>query len=262
MDWSLVLLRIALAAYGLGFVASFVPAPGRLAAGRLTPWLTGAGWAAHTGSLVGLGIAMKGCPLATLPGVLSALAWSAVAVYLAAFWRWRLEVLHVLVLPLVLVVLFVSGRLPEEVIPVGEPLRPTLWIVHLTVIIFGVAALFVTFAASVAYVLLDRALKSKSPRRFLPRLPSLEICDSVSQVSLRWAFPLMTLGIITGAVLSASLKHAFWAWQPQETLAVLAWAILAVVVVARQGWGWRGRKAALLTIVAFGCVLLRMLGVY
>jgi len=261
MDWSLVLLRIALASYGLGFVASFFPG-GRFAFRRLAPWLTGAGWVAHTVSLIALGIALGRCPLATLPEVLSTLAWSAVAVYLAAFWRWRLEVLHVLVLPLVLVVLFVSGRLPEDVIPVAEPLRPTLWRFHLTVIIFGVAALFITFAASVAYVLLDRALKSKSPRRFLPRLPSLEICDSVGQVSLLWAFPLMTLGIITGAILSASLNHTFWAWQPQETLAVLAWAILGVVVVARRGWGWRGRKVALLTIVAFGCVLLRMLGVY
>jgi len=262
MDWSLALLRIALGFYCLGFVTSFVPVPARLTIGRLTPWLAILGWVAHTGALVSLGVALKRCPLATLPEVLSALAWSAVLVYLAAFWRWRLEVLHVVILPLVLIVLFVSGLLPPDVIPVTESLRPSLLRFHLTVIIFGVAALFITFAASVAYVLLDRALKSKSPARSSLKLPSLESCDSVGQASLLWAFPLMTLGIITGAVVSASINHTFWAWQPRETLAVLAWAILAVVVVARLGWGWRGRKVALLTIVAFGFVLLRMLGVY
>ena len=262
MDWSLVLLRIALAFYCLGFIASFVPVRALQKVGRITPWLAGLGWLAHTGSLIALGVVLKRCPLATLPEVLSALAWSSVAVYLAAFWRWRLEVLHALVLPLVLVVLFVSGLLPPDVIPVTAPLRPSLLRFHLTVIIFGVAALFITFAASLAYVLLDRALKSKSPGRFFLKLPSLERCDNVGQVSLLWAFPLMTLGIITGAVVSASINHTFWAWQPRETLAVLAWAILAVVVVARLGWGWRGRKVALLTIVAFGFVLLRMLGVY
>ncbi len=262
MDWSLVLLRIALVFYCLGFVTSFVPLLARRKVGRLTPWLAGLGWVAHTGALISLGVVLKRCPLATLPEVLSVLAWTTVAVYLAAFWRWRQDVLHVLVLPLVLVVLFVSDLLPPDIIPLTASLRPSLLRFHLTVIIFGVAALVITFAASVAYILLDRTLKSKSPGRPFLKLPSLESCDNVGQVSLLWAFPLMTLGIITGAVVSAAGNRTFWAWEPRETLAVLAWAILAVVVVARLGWGWRGRKVALLTIVAFGFVLLRMLGVY
>jgi len=44
--------------------------------------------------------------------------------------------------------------------------------------------------------------------------------------------------------------------------AIIAWIILAVVMIARLGWGWRGRNAALLTIIAFSAVLLRMLGFY
>ena len=262
MDWSLILLRIALTLYCLGSVNSFVPVLARAKTGRFTPWLAFAGWIAHTGALVALGAALKRCPLGTVPEVLSALAWSAVLVYLAVFWRYRLEVLHVVILPLVLVVLFVSGLLPEETIPVSASLQPSLLRFHLTVIIFAVAALSITFAASVAYILLDRALKSKRPGRFFFNLPSLEGCDSVGQVSLLWAFPLMTLGIITGAIVSASINHRFWTWQSRETLAVLAWVILAVVVIARLAWGWRGRKVALLTIAAFSAVLLRMLGFY
>lgn len=262
MDWSLILLRIALTLYCLGSVNSFVPVLARAKTGRITPWLAGAGWVAHTGALVALGAALKRCPLGTVPEVLSALAWSAVLVYLAVFWRYRLEVLHVVILPIVLVVLFVSGLLPEELIPVSPSLRPSLLRFHLTVIIFAVAALSITFAASVAYILLDRALKSKRPGRFFFSLPSLESCDSVGQISLLWAFPLMTIGIVTGAVVSASLGRGFWTWQPRETLAVFAWGLLAVVVIARLGWGWRGRKVALLTIAAFGAVLLRMLGFY
>jgi len=262
MHWSLLLLRIALAFYCLGFVASFVPVLARMKTGRFTPWLALAGWLAHSGALVALGTELKRCPLATVPEVLSAVAWCAVLVYLGVFWLYPLEVLHVVILPLVLVVMFVSGLLPEDLIPVSASLQPSLLRFHLTVIIFAVAALSISFAASVAYILLDRALKSKRPSRFFFRLPSLESCDSVGQVSLLWAFPLMTLGIITGAIVSASLYHRAWAWEPKETLAVVAWLILAVVLAARLGWGWRGRKAALLTITAFCAVLLRILGVY
>ena len=197
-----------------------------------------------------------------MPEILSALSWSAVLIYLVVFWRYRLEVLHVVILPLVLVVQFVSGLLPEDLIPVAAPLRPSLLRFHLTVIIFAVAALFITFAASLAYILLDRALKARRPVRLYPKLPSLEQCDAVGRMSLLWAFPLLTLGILTGAVASASITHTFWTWQVKETLAVIAWVILAVVIVLRLGWGWRGRNPALLTIVAFCAVLLRMLGVY
>ena len=262
MDWSLILLRVALAFYCLGFLNSFLPVLGRIKTQRLTPWLAGAGWGAHTLALVELGAALKRCPLGTVPEVLSALAWSTILVYLVVFWRYRIEVLHVVILPLVLVVMFVSNLLPQDVIPVTATLRPSIRRFHLTVIIFAMAALSITFAASVAYVLLDRALKSKRPGRFFIKLPSLESCDTVGQISLLWAFPLMTLGIITGAMYSVSIKHTYWAWQPQETLAVISWILLGIVVVARLGWGWRGRNAALLTMVAFSVVLVRILGFY
>lgn len=263
MNLSLILLRAALAFYCLGFLNTFVPLLTRFRRGiPLTAWLAGMGAAAHTAALVALGLALDRCPLATPPEVLSVLAWAAILIYLGTYWLCRLEVLHVIILPLVLVVMFVSNLLPEAVVPVPESLQRSVVRVHLTVIVLAVAALFVTFAASLAYVLVDRALKAKRPARFVTRLPSLESCDRVGRVSLLWAYPLLTLGIITGAVASAAINHTFWAWQPRETLAVLAWAILGAVVVARLGWGWRGRSPAILTIIGISAVLLRMLGVY
>ncbi len=262
MDWSLLLLRAALVFYCLGFLGSFVPTPaGGSRIVRLTPWLAAAGVLAHTGALLALAGALGRCPLATLPEILSAVAWAAVLVYLVTYWRYRIEVLHVIILPLVLVVLFVSNFLPEGVIPVAEPLRPSLLRLHVGVIVLAVAALFVTFAASLVYVLVDRALKAKRRARFFLKLPSLEHCDVVGRVSLMWAFPLLTLGIVTGATVSASAHRTLWTWESGETLAVLAWAILGVVVVARLGWGWRGRNAAILTILGFCAILVRMLGV-
>lgn len=261
MDWSLILLRVALLSYTIGFLIAFIPRRiGRLDAVRLTPWLAGLGVVAHTGALLALGVRLQRCPLGTLPEVLTAVAWAAVGVYLIAFWRYRLEVLHVIILPLALVLLFISGFLPQELLPVSDPMRVSLLRIHISVIILGVAGLCITFAASLLYVLIDRALKAKRRARFVLRLPSLERCDRLGHGSLLWAFPLLTLGIISGALYSASRSGTFWTWDRQETLAVIAWVILGVVVVARLGWGWRGRKAAILTIVGFAAVILRMLG--
>ncbi len=262
MDWSLLLLRGALLFYALAFVNTFVPVlTGGRRTARFTPWLAVAGAFAHTGAIVTLGLALDRCPVGTLPEVLSILAWTTVLVYLVIVWRYRIEVLHAIILPMVLVVLFVSDLLPGQVVPIAEPLRPWLRPLHIFVIVLAVAALFITFAASLVYVLVDRALKAKRPARFFLALPSLERCENVGRTSLFWAYPLLTLGIITGAIFSASLYGHFWTWKPQETLAILSWMILGIVVVARLGWGWRGRKAAILTIVGFAAVFLRMLGI-
>jgi len=260
MNWSVALLRLALMFYLLGFLITFVPAlggPRRTL--RVTPWLAGAGALSHTAALVALGLSLHRCPINSLPEILSLMAWAAVLVYLMTYWRAGLEVLHIIILPLVLVILMVSGLLPKETIPVGPEMSPALKPLHFTVIVLAMAALTITFAASLIYLIVDRALKAKRQARFFLRLPSLETCDSVGQISLLWAFPLMTLGIITGALLSVAIHNSFWTWQRQETLAVLGWCILGIVVVARLGWGWRGRKAALVTILGFAAVMLRML---
>ena len=60
-------------------------------------------------------------------------------------------------------------------------------------------------------------------RRLRKELAPLGITGG--QASLLWAFPLLTFGIITGAIVSASLYGTFWAWQPRENLAILAWAM-------------------------------------
>ena len=261
MAWSLLLFRAAVAFYCLGFLSAFVPllGGGRRAL-RLTPWLAAVGAGAHTVALVALGFEQGRCPLGTLPEVLSALAWAAILVYLGAAWWLRLEVLHVIIPPLVLVVLFISGLLPEPLVPVTAGMVSAVLRFHLMVIVLAVAALFITFAASLVYLAIDRALKAKRPARFFLRLPSLERCDDVGRVSLLWAFPLLTLGIVTGAVVSAGTTGSPWTWQPRETLAILAWGILGIVMAARLGWGWRGRNAAMLTLFGVAVLLVRMFG--
>ncbi len=262
MDLSLVLLRIALLCYGLGFLVVLVPLLGGWRrAVKVTPWMAGAGAIAHTGAMVALSLSLGRCPVETLPEVLSALAWVAVLVYLAAWARYRLDVLHLIILPMVLVIMVVSENLPGDIVPLAEGLRPSMLRFHLTAIILGVATLFITFAASLVYVLVDRVLKSKRAPRFSLSLPSLQRSDAIARLSLMWAFPILTIGIITGALLNAAETGTYWSWNSRESLSLIAWVILAVVVVARVGWGWRGRKPAILTILGFSAVFLRMLGI-
>ena len=261
MDVALILLRAALLLYAAGFAAAVTRVlrdqpPGRTLAG----WLATGGVACHTGALLALGWGLKRCPLATLPEVLSAVAWATVLVSLVIFRLYRVEILHLIVLPTAVVVLMISKILPGDVVPLSASLQASALRFHLTAIILGVAALTTTFATSLLYLVVDRGLKAKRPVRFFRSLPSLERCDRIARLSLLWAFPLLTLGIVTGTIVNEAKYGTPWGWQPRETVAVLAWLLLGVVVVARLGWGWRGRKLAYLTLLGFGMVFLRMLG--
>jgi len=259
---ALVLMRAALVIYAAGFVTALaaVLREGTRAA-RWTPRFAAAGALFHTAGMFALGWGLQRCPLGTLPEVLAALAWVAVLIYLFVWWRYRVEVLHLVILPLAMIVLIISKILPDELIPVGPAMQQSLLRIHLGAIIFGVGALFVTFAASLVYLVVDRALKAKRPARYFRTLPSLAGCDRMGRLSLLCAFPLLTFGIVTGAAVNDAKYGTPWAWHANETLAILAWFLLAVVVVARIGWGWRGRKPALLTLLGFGLVFLRMFGV-
>jgi ABC-type uncharacterized transport system permease subunit len=261
VDWALVGLRAALLFYAAGFVSALAPLlAGRRGPSRLTPWLAAAGAACHTLALFILGATLRRCPLGTLPEVLSAVAWASVLVALAVWWRFRAEILSLVVLPLAVIVLSISKVAPGVMLPVPETLRLPIGRFHIGSVVLGVAALTVSFGASLMYVIVDRALKSKRPAGYFRALPSLEKCDRIGLLSLMWAFPLLTLGIVTGAIYNESLTGSPWTWQARENLAILAWFILGIVVVARLGWGWRGRRAALLTICGFVLVFLRLLG--
>ena len=54
---------------------------------------------------------------------------------------------------------------------------------------------------------------------------------------------------------------SYWQWDPKETWSLITWFIYAALVHARLTVGWRGRKAAWLSIVGFLAVLFTFLGV-
>jgi cytochrome c-type biogenesis protein CcsB len=135
------------------------------------------------------------------------------------------------------------------------------WIyIHTPLVILGYVALFIAFSAAVLYLIQERELKSKHPRMFYNRLPSLEICDDLAYRSLAIGFPLMTLGIISGALWAQSAWGTVWTGDAKILLAFVTWLIYLLLIHYRLIAGWRGKKAAYLAIVGFVGVVITFLG--
>jgi ABC-type uncharacterized transport system permease subunit len=262
MESGVLLLRIAILLYASAAGAAFLSLFVKLRRGSLAAaWLASCGLLAHGTYLLLRTFALSRLPLEEYRDVVSLLCCAAVAVYLIAYWRTRLEVIGAVILPLVLVLLFVSDLFSAEIVPVSRDFERAFLDFHISIAVLGAAALFLTFAASVMYLVQERRIKLKKAGGAGVPLPSLEKCDSLGNVSLMWGFPLLTLTLITGSIWAANFRDRSSVWEPQETFALLAWTLLGIILSARFFSGWRGRKAAYLTILAFTALILRMVGV-
>jgi ABC-type transport system involved in cytochrome c biogenesis permease subunit len=66
-----------------------------------------------------------------------------------------------------------------------------------------------------------------------------------------YGFPFLTVGMITGAIYAQHALGSYWRWDPKEVWSLITWLFYAVLLHQRLTVGWRGRRAALMAILAF-----------
>jgi ABC-type uncharacterized transport system permease subunit len=179
------------------------------------------------------------------------LAFLAMVVFFAFFVRYRTTTLGIVIFPIVFVLTFFSAIGQNPVI-ITSPVLRTRWIfVHIVLIFTGYAGLFLSFGASLLYLVQERALKSKRPTPLLTWLPPLQTIDDICYNALLFGFPFMTFGIVTGSVLLVEKYGPMFFVDPKIVLSLLMWAVYLLLLYTRWSSGWRGRRAAFLATFAF-----------
>jgi len=221
--------------------------------------MTATGFASHT---IALGAGMIGGAEISTPGFYEALSffsWVLILVFLAVEFRHHLHVLGSFIVPLALVSLVSAAALPETA-PTLTPVFRTLW-VHVTLSMLGTVGFAVAFVAGVMYLIQDGLLKSKRFNVLYSKLPALDFLDHLNQQSIVTGFPLLTLGIITGALYAELSLGSYLSWNPEQIWALVTWMFYFVVLTGRLTVGWRAKRAAYLTIIGFAGVILTFIGV-
>nr|AYR06519.1 cytochrome c biogenesis protein [Rhodogorgon sp.] len=93
------------------------------------------------------------------------------------------------------------------------------------------------------------------------RLTLLESIDNLSYRTIGLGFPLLTIGIIAGAVWANEAWGSYWSWDPKETWALITWLIFASYLHSRLAKEWQGKKPAILASVGFFIIWICYLGV-
>jgi len=242
--WAAALLYAGAAALYFGFLVGL---PDRLAI-----WARGAVALGFVVNLLEIGArGVAGLhPVSSARETVGFLAWVAVGVFLFMERKRHLPAVGAVVAPGSLILLL-AARLS----PAGDPSNLALGVVgrvHILLAAFGISVFAVAAASAILYLLEERQLKRRRLTNVVKRGAALETLDGVAHRCVQVGFPIFSAALIAGVVWSAQIASSL---RPEHVIAAVAWAAFAVVLVARMTAGWRGRRAAAITVFGFAATL-------
>ena len=209
--------------------------------------------------------------------------------FIVEFW-YKPRYFGVVAAPLVLLLIGGAFLLPEN-FKGAAPLMPALqsyWIkVHVLFMLFSYAAFTMSFAAAMAYFFFSWKGKKAQPMMMSgggaavmaggpgggaalgtssgdekgPYADQLAFFDELTYRLILMGFPLLMIGIITGAMWANGAWGTYWSWDPKETWSLITWFVYAAYLHARLTRDWTGQTAAGLAALGFVSMIVTYIGV-
>jgi cytochrome c-type biogenesis protein CcsB len=251
-----------------------VVSPGGLEKGRQRPGpllrtaiaLTFLGAATHLAGVITRSIAVDRVPWGDMYEFVVTLTLVTMLFFIAVMLRFRAWHLGLFVTGAVMVALGLAQTIIYT--PAG-PLVPALksyWLaIHVAAMTLSTGIFFVAAVLGVIYLFAERYERQVTMGRapadhgIFRRLPGAEALDRLTYRTVVFGFPIWTFGIICGAIWADQAWGRYWGWDPVETWAFITWVVYACYLHARATAGWRGKRAAYIQILGFGCLLFNVL---
>jgi len=145
----------------------------------------------------------------------------------------------------------------DNFIPCTFNLYSTL---HIVSIFLSYLVFLIATTTAAAYLIQDALIKSKRTGVVFSRLPDLSFLDKLNYRSISLGFTLLSLAIISGFIWARNIHGTYWGvYNLRQIYSLVLWLIYAVILHARLSAKLRGRKVALLSLFAFGVLVLSLL---
>lgn len=255
------LLWLALALYALGIGLTFPSVVRRRPSlPPATLGVLGLGLLLHAVALAAEGAEIHRLPLTDVRSALSFFSFLATLAFFFVYLRYRITALGIFMLPLVFVLTLISALRPDR-LSASPAFRGGWLLTHIASIFLGYTAFLLTFVAAIMYLIQERELKSKKPRAFYYRLPSLDVCDELYSRSLVFGLPFLSLGILTGFVWASRTWKGPWELDPKILASLITWLVYLILFSTRLSGTWRGRRSAYLAVFGFVAIMVTFLGI-
>ncbi|MCD0452218.1 c-type cytochrome biogenesis protein CcsB [Actinocorallia sp. API 0066] len=234
--------------------------------GRFAIGMTVLGWLLHAGAMVTRGIAVERWPWANMYEFVVAICVAAVTAYLVLVFKAKAKFLGAFVMVAVVIGLGAATIWLYQEAGAVVPALESYWIaIHVTAAIIASGGFTVGFVATLLYLPAARreARKAEGEPKpsLLDRLPSANVLDGLAYKSIMFVFPVWTFAIIAGAIWADEAWGRYWGWDPKETWSFIVFAIYAGYLHARATAGWKGRKAAVVSVIGYAALLFNLVGV-
>jgi len=207
---------------------------------------------------------MGHAPLSNLYESVVFFAWSIVLIFGIIDIKYKYRIIGAFVMPFALLAMaWGQLYLPTDINPLMPALQSNWLLYHVLTCFLGYAAFAVACGVSIMY-LIKATYEEKGTDAaggVIAHFPPTKILDDLNYKSIMIGFPLLTLGIITGAAWANYAWGTYWSWDPKETWSLIVWFIYAAFLHARFTKGWVGKRAAWLSIIGFAATIFCYLGV-
>ena len=231
-------------------------------------------------------------PLSNLYESLLFFTWGITFIALLLESLTSLTLLGAIITPLsMFIVGFATLSLPDgmqKAAPLVPALKSNWLMMHVSIMMFSYSTLIIGSLLSIVFLILTRGrqvnLKGSSVGNISiqdtrtseiselqsqnsydgilqKKLNLLESLDNLSYRIIGLGFPLLTIGIIAGAVWANEAWGSYWSWDPKETWALITWLVFAAYLHTRITKSWQGKGPAVLASVGFIVVWICYLGV-
>ncbi len=183
-------------------------------------------------------------------------AWSVCAVYLALQFKTKTRVLGAFISPFILLFMIVAAGEASGKSLLPQNLQNWLTAMHLFCVIMGEALFVIASCAGLMFIMQNGLLKNRKLSKTSRLLPSLNDLDRINHICLLWGFPVLSVGIIAGAVFAEINWKTGWLTDPKIIWTFAGWVIYGFLLHQRLAIGWKGYRMAVISGAAFILLLL------
>lgn len=204
-------------------------------------------------------------PLSNLYESVVFFAWTIVLIYALLDIKYKYRVIGAFVMPFALLgMAWAQLGLNTGIEPLVPALQSNWLLYHVITCFLGYAAFAVACGISIMYLIKanhDANEQKAGEASVMSMFPPARVLDDLNYQAIMVGFPLLTLGIITGAAWANYAWGTYWSWDPKETWSLIVWFVYAAFLHARITKGWVGKRAAWLSIIGFAATIFCYLGV-
>lgn len=197
-------------------------------------------------------------PFKTLFESLILFSWCIILLYIIIELVHKVRVIGIFAsLSSVIILTYAIFKIDVDIINLPAALQSGWFIPHVVVYFIGYAALFISFVTAILYLFFPE--KKKLVDNNLLGQEFLDF-DQYTYKVIVFGFTMLTFGLLIGALWAKEAWGDYWVWDPKETWSLITWIVYIVYFHFRFVKGWRGKKAAWLSILGFVAILITYLG--